>query len=495
MLVSLVASIPSPSQNEISIGPLDLRAYGFLIALGVLAGVWLASRRVAQDGLDPEIIPNMALWALPAAIVGARIYFVLTNWGRFSDDLPAAFRLWEGGLGIPGGVLLGMVVGVWWLRRNDVPLAPVFTAAALGLPLGQIIGRFGNWFNQELYGRPTTLPWGLEIDAEHRIRGYEDPDLLFHPTFAYEILWNIALLGFLLWIDRKRILRPGALFAVYLIGYGIGRILIELLRIDPVDELFGVRYHIWAMVAFIVAAAIYLQRYGLRRDATDIDPDELADDDEAPSKPQAPLRRPRRGGGTATKTRPERSTKTTGAKAKVAATDDVAEGGDEADDDQQGETEKDRVVEKAGTAAATTAKRGKGRATKKTQPIIAADDDAETTADTEEVDRPDADEPTKTAKGKTAKGKAAKGKGKADADEPTKAAKGKGEGKAKAGGDEPTKAAKGKAAKGKAKAGADEPDADEAPDGSSTDDDAVARALSMAEDVRAKSTDDDSTPS
>lgn len=333
MIVSLVASIPSPSQNHISIGPVDLRAYGFLIALGVLAGVWLASRRVAEDGVDPEVIPNMALWALPAAIVGARAYFVLTNWGRFSDDLASTFRVWEGGLGIPGGVFVGTIVGVWWLRRNDVPLAPVFTAVALGLPLGQIIGRFGNWFNQELYGRPTTLPWGLEIDLDHRLPGYEDPALLFHPTFAYEILWNIALLGFLVWIDRKRVLRPGALFAVYLIGYGIGRILIETVRIDPVNEFLGIRLHIWAMVAFIAAAGLYLRRYGWRRTDEPGEPNDTAS--VSPTKPQAPFVRSRRGkgggargssprsatrrrtspageesssgGGTATKTKPPRS--------------------------------------------------------------------------------------------------------------------------------------------------------------------------------------------
>ncbi|MEM7340761.1 MAG: prolipoprotein diacylglyceryl transferase [Actinomycetota bacterium] len=260
-MYSLIASIPSPPSNGISIGPLDLRAYGFLIALGVLAGVWLASRRVAKDGIDPEIIPNLAIWVMPAALIGARIYYVATNWGRFSDDLGSAVRLWEGGLGIPGGVALGALVGVWRLRRENVPMPPVFTAVALGLPLGQIIGRFGNWFNQELYGRPTDLPWGLEIDEAHRLAGYEQFEL-FHPTFAYEILWNIALLGFLLWIDRKGWLKPGALFAVYLIGYAIGRTWIELFRIDPVNDFLGIRLHIWAMGAYIAAAAFYLVRYG-----------------------------------------------------------------------------------------------------------------------------------------------------------------------------------------------------------------------------------------
>ena len=280
--LSMLASIPSPPRNAISLGPIDLRAYGFLIAIGVLAGVWLSGRRLAKDGLDPEIIPSLALWVLPAAIIGARAYFVLTNWGRFSDDLGAAVRLWEGGLGIPGGVALGGLVGIIKMKRDQVPLPPVFTAVALGLPLGQIIGRFGNWFNQELYGRPTDLPWGLEIDLSHRLSGYQDSEL-FHPTFAYEILWNIGLLGFLLWIDRKRVLKPGALFAVYLIGYGIGRILIETVRIDPVNEFLGIRLHIWAMVAFMVGAAVYLIRNGLA-----VDGDSSTTDDDASSSPESP---------------------------------------------------------------------------------------------------------------------------------------------------------------------------------------------------------------
>lgn len=265
MMVFVVASIPSPPASTIPLGPVDLRAYGFLIAIGALAGVWLAGRRLAQDGLDPEIISGAALWVLPAAIVGSRADFVLTNWGRFADDLASAFRLWEGGLSLPGGLALGTVVGVLKLRRDRIPLPPVFTAVALGLPLGQIIGRFGNWFNQELYGRPTNLPWGLEIDEAHRLAGYGEFEL-FHPAFAYEIIWNVGLLWFLIRVDRKRILRPGALFAVYLIGYGIGRILIEAVRIGPVDEFLGIRFHIWAMVVFMAGAALYLWRWGLADD-------------------------------------------------------------------------------------------------------------------------------------------------------------------------------------------------------------------------------------
>ncbi len=264
----MAAFIPSPPFNSIPIGPLDLRLYGLLIAAGVIAGVWVAGRRLEKVGIDASVVSDMMVWVLPAGVIGTRVYFVATNWHRYSDDLGSAFRLWEGGLGIPGGVLAGVIVGVWWLRRHDVPIPPVFDAAALGIPTAQIIGRWGNWFNQELYGRPTEVAWALEIDPDHRITGYE-AFATFHPTFAYEILWNIGLLAVLFWIDRKNILRPGALFAVYLIGYGIGRIMIETVRIDPVNEYFGIRAHIWAMIVFIAAAAIYLIGWGLKRGSND----------------------------------------------------------------------------------------------------------------------------------------------------------------------------------------------------------------------------------
>ena len=255
MMASLVASIPSPSDNQISLGPIDLRAYGFLIALGVLAGVWLSSRRLARDGYDPEIIPNMALWVLPAAIIGARAYFVLTNWGRFSGDLASAFRVWEGGLGIPGGVALGAVVGVWWLRRNDVPLPPVFTAVALGLPLGQIIGRFGNWFNQELYGRPTDLPWAVEIAEENRVQEYLD-SATFHPTFLYESLLNLIVVGIILWVEKRFKPAPGSLFTVYLVLYGIVRFSMELLRTDTTYRIAGMSRNGWIALATALGGTI-----------------------------------------------------------------------------------------------------------------------------------------------------------------------------------------------------------------------------------------------
>ena len=277
-----LAAIPSPSFNGISIGPIDLHLYGLLIASGIVAGVWLGQRKMIERGQDPEIITTIATWCVPAALIGARIYYVATNWARFSDDPAAAFRIWEGGLGIPGGVLLGAAVGVWLARRNGWSLPPILDAAAVALPTGQIIGRFGNWFNQELYGRPTDLPWALEIDPEHRVDGFEQ-FATFHPTFLYEILWNIGLLVFLLWLDRKRVLRPGRLFAVYLLGYGIGRLWIEFVRIDPVSEWLGIRAHAWAMILVIAGTLIFLA-LDARRPATDVDPG--SDDDDGGDQDQ-----------------------------------------------------------------------------------------------------------------------------------------------------------------------------------------------------------------
>ncbi len=256
-MISQLAAIPSPSFNSFPIGPLDLRLYGLLIGLGILVGVWLGQRKMVERGEDPEIISTIAIWCIPAALIGARIYYVATNWARFSDDPAAGFRIWEGGLGIPGGVLLGAVVTIWLARRNEWKLPPILDAAAVALPTGQIIGRFGNWFNQELYGKPTEVPWALEIDADNRVNGFEE-FATFHPTFLYEILWNLGLLAFLLWLDRQRVLRPGRLFTVYLLGYGVGRLWLEFVRIDPVSEWFGLRAHAWAMIVAIGATLAYV---------------------------------------------------------------------------------------------------------------------------------------------------------------------------------------------------------------------------------------------
>jgi prolipoprotein diacylglyceryl transferase len=257
-MISLLASIPSPSNSTISIGPLTIHMYGLMIALGVVAAVWLTGRRLEQAGTGTrEDASSMAVWAVIAGIIGARLWHVLTDWSKFEDSPGDIVKIWEGGLGIPGGLVLGTVVGLWAAKRRGVAAADMATAAAPAIPLAQAIGRWGNWWNQELYGRATTLPWGLEIDDDHLVPGAESGQL-FHPTFLYESLWNFALCGVLIWIDKRFSLRPGRLFAVYIIGYGIGRFWVESLRIDPADDFGGLRFNQWVALVAAVGAAAYL---------------------------------------------------------------------------------------------------------------------------------------------------------------------------------------------------------------------------------------------
>jgi prolipoprotein diacylglyceryl transferase len=255
---SLFASIPSPSNSSISIGPLELRMYGLCIAVGVIAAVWLLGRQLERRGYgNADDASAIGMWAVGAGIIGARLYHVATDWSRFDDNLGAIPKIWEGGLGIPGGLLAGILVGVWVGRRRGIPAGVLLTCAAPAIPLAQAIGRWGNWFNQELFGRPTDLPWALEIDDEHLPAGYPS-GTTFHPTFLYESLWNLGLCGLLLWIDRKIKLGPGRLMAVYLIGYGTGRFWIEGLRIDAAHEGGGLRLNQWVALLAIIGGVLWL---------------------------------------------------------------------------------------------------------------------------------------------------------------------------------------------------------------------------------------------
>ncbi len=261
----MLNAIPSPSSEALEVGPLSFRFYGLAIALGVLAAVWLARRRWAAMGGDPEDITSVALVAVPAGLIGARAYHVLTDWGsRYSGGRwwPDAFEIWSGGLGIPGGVIGGALAAVWMARRLGVPWRRVADAAAPAVPLAQAIGRLGNWFNQELYGRPTQLPWGLRIDAKHRPPEFLDVEL-FHPTFAYEALWNVAVASLIIVMSRRVVLRPGRWFAVYVTCYGVGRLWVESLRIDDATQLLGLRVNIWTSLVAIAAGVIWLFWRGL----------------------------------------------------------------------------------------------------------------------------------------------------------------------------------------------------------------------------------------
>ncbi len=260
----LVGAIPSPPENAIGIGPLQLRAYGLAIAVGVLVGVWVAQRRWAARGGNPADISYLATWSVIAGLIGARAYHVLTDYHRFQGRWLHAFAVWEGGLGIPGGLLAGVVTGVVLARRRGLPAAQLLDVVAPAIPIAQAIGRLGNWFNQELFGRPTNLPWGLRVDVAHRPDSYER-FATFHPTFLYEALWNLALAGLLVLYERRRPgAPPGTLFALYVGGYGLGRLWVEALRIDDATRLAGLRVNIWvsllAIAASIVALAVLHQR-------------------------------------------------------------------------------------------------------------------------------------------------------------------------------------------------------------------------------------------
>lgn len=270
----LLTSIPSPSRSYISLGPLDIRAYGVAIAVSVLVALWITSRRWRRAIADRDdayrasahdVVGTIAIWAVPAGLIGARLYHVITDFDRYQDSLGDALKIWQGGLGIWGGISVGVLVAVWMLRRGGHSTGAMLDALAPALAVAQAIGRLGNWFNQELYGQPTDLPWGLEIDQTHRVAGYGLEET-FHPTFAYEALWNLCLAATLVWVVPNVLphLRTGYLFAVYVLGYTAGRLWIELLRIDTANELWGLRINVWTSIVVGLAALIAVL-VGLRR--------------------------------------------------------------------------------------------------------------------------------------------------------------------------------------------------------------------------------------
>ena len=255
----MIAALPSPSSGTLELGPLNLNAYGLMIALGVIAAVWITGRRLERAGIGTrDDIGSVAMWAVPAGVIGARLYHVATSWDRFADQPGDIVKIWEGGLGIPGGIALGVIVGLWAARRRGLPMAGTLTAVAPALPVAQAIGRWGNWFNQELFGRPTDLPWALEVSAAKAVSAGYPEGTTFHPTFLYESLWNLALAVVLIGIERRFRLRPGRLFALYVLGYGVGRFWVESLRIDTASELAGLRLNQWMAVIIVVASAAFL---------------------------------------------------------------------------------------------------------------------------------------------------------------------------------------------------------------------------------------------
>ena len=273
LLSRIVASIPSPSGNAIAIGSLRLNAYGLMIALGVILSVRIAGKGLERRGAGTtDDLGAVAMWAVPAGVIGARLYHVITDWNRFSGNLGDIVKVWQGGLGIWGGIALGVPVGMWAAKRRGLDVPIVVTCSAPAIAAAQAVGRWGNWFNQELFGRPTSLPWALRVDPAKAIDAGYAAGTTFHPTFLYESLWCALLCVALLAIDRRSNLRPGRLFYMYAAGYTAMRFFIEGLRIDPAHHAGGLRLNQWvSVVVFVLAiAAFTIQVRNDRRTASSV---------------------------------------------------------------------------------------------------------------------------------------------------------------------------------------------------------------------------------
>ncbi len=278
-LARVPAEIPSPSEHTWYIGPFPLRAYALSIMAGILVALWLTRRRWVERGGDADTVLEIVFWAVPFGIVGGRIYHVVSSPDAYfgpNGEPARALAIWEGGLGIWGAIALG-AVGAWiGARRQGVRFAVFADAVAPGLLVAQAIGRLGNWFNQELFGGPTTQPWGLRIDPEGPTfpDGYP-PDTLFHPTFLYELVWNLLCAVVLVRLDRRLRLGHGRVFFLYVMLYTAGRLWIELLRIDPAEQVLGLRLNVWTSILVFVGALLAFVVVGRRhpgRETTVLDP-------------------------------------------------------------------------------------------------------------------------------------------------------------------------------------------------------------------------------
>src|SRR4051812_23107216 len=250
-VAGVLAFIPRPPANGFHVGPFLVHLYGLMYVVAIVAAVVITGRRWQRMGGDRALAQEVAVWGVPAGLVGGRLYHVVTSWNEIPEHWWGPLAVWQGGLGIWGGIAGGTLAGVWVLHRRRIDVAAFMDAVAPGLLVAQAIGRIGNYFNQELFGGPTTLPWGLEIDPAHRPSGFEQY-ATFHPTFLYEIMWNLALAGALVWLGRHRRVRAPGLFALYVAGYSLGRIGEELLRTDPAHHILGMRLNFFvAMVLFV----------------------------------------------------------------------------------------------------------------------------------------------------------------------------------------------------------------------------------------------------
>ena len=251
--------IPSPSVSGFHIGPLEIHYYALMYLVGIALAIWITRRRWIAKGGNPELVADVAIWSVPAGIIGGRIYFDITT----PMDIPhvwyGVFAVWSGGLGIWGGIALAAVVGAWRVRRTGASVAVFMDAVAPALLVAQAVGRVGNYFNKELFGKPTSLPWGLEIPVQYRPPGYTSFST-FQPSFLYELIFNLLLAAALVWLGHHRKIRPPGLFALYVGGYSAYRIFEETIRIDSSEHFLGLRLNMFIAIALTLAGLTWFAR-------------------------------------------------------------------------------------------------------------------------------------------------------------------------------------------------------------------------------------------
>ena len=268
----MLGSIPSPHTNVVHLGPLTIHMYGVMLLLAIIAAVWLTAVRWRRLGGDFDLVVRVTVWGVAFGVVGARAYHDITSWSEVpSPKWKGIFEIWQGGLGIWGGILLGAIAGAIVIRKSGESVRLFMDAVAPGLLLAQGIGRIGNWWNQELFGEPTKLPWGLKIDDLHLPRTASGAfptgvfsGTTFHPTFLYELIWDVVGVLILLRVARRFTIRPPALFALYVAYYCFGRFFEELLRIDPSSHIFGLRLNAWVSVICFAGATAFFWRWQIQ---------------------------------------------------------------------------------------------------------------------------------------------------------------------------------------------------------------------------------------
>ena len=275
-MVSFPLSIPSPEWSYFDLGPFRIHAYAICILIGIFLATAVTSRRLTKRGGEPGVVLDIILWAVPLGIVGARIFHVLTHPNDYFYDganLWDVFAVWKGGIAIFGALLGGAVGAYIGTRRAGIRFWSFADALAPGLLLAQAMGRLGNWFNHELFGLPTTLPWGLEISPDNAAYPVGLPaGTLFHPTFLYEIVWNLVGVAVILLLERQFRLRWGSAFGVYLIWYGAGRSVFESIRVDPSEIFFGLRTNVWAALFAVVIGLVIILVQSRRHTGLELSP-------------------------------------------------------------------------------------------------------------------------------------------------------------------------------------------------------------------------------